>query len=105
MVASSVAVAHSARLALQSRLLSVYLPAVANLYDHHSDNTIVDGVENPVITLPDSIFLLSRELFRLRRPRVFGQRPDLFYNPFPRLFERFECSRSEGSPKSLSCEP
>ena len=43
--------------------------------DHHGAFGIVNRIENPVVTLTDSIPLMAGELFTARRPRVFRKTP------------------------------
>jgi hypothetical protein len=42
---------------------------------------VVDGIKDPIASLPNSIALLSGQLLRPTGPRVVGQRLDALYHP------------------------
>jgi hypothetical protein len=49
---------------------------MANFDDHDPAFGIVDGIENAIVALPNSILLVTRELLTTVRPRVLGEPSD-----------------------------
>jgi hypothetical protein len=43
---------------------------------------IIDGIDDPVVSLPHSVLFPAGELLRTRSPRVIGQSPDPVHDPF-----------------------
>ena len=47
-------------------------PPVSDLHDHNGQFLVIDGKGDSVITLPDPILLLARQLLTARWPRILG---------------------------------
>ena len=59
---------------------SVNVPAVANLDDHDHKFTVLDQIEDPVVTLPNTVFSPTGELLTSWWPWFGGEGTDFFYD-------------------------
>jgi hypothetical protein len=59
---------------LSSSSLSIDIPAVADLKDVDAAFSILDGINNAIVALPDAIAFLGRKLFTTWRSRIVFER-------------------------------
>jgi len=43
-------------------------------------NSVLNGIQNPIITLPDSVFIITGQHFGLRKPWIISQCRDTRQN-------------------------
>lgn len=67
-------------------LASIDLATMPDLEYLDCPGVIVNRIHDPVISLPNPVSFLSRQLLAALRPRFFPQRPDPFENPPQVLF-------------------
>jgi hypothetical protein len=52
--------------------------AMTDIHERHDARVIVNGVNHPVVLLPNAIVVMSRELLAAGWPRVLFQAPQTF---------------------------
>ena len=63
-------------------LSPIDLPSVPDFEYLDRSAVVVNGIDNPVVPLPDPVPFLRRELLAAEGPRVFSERPDALDEPY-----------------------
>jgi len=65
---------------------AIYVASVPHFEHDHSLRAIFDQVHNPVVTLPQSILILPRQLLAPEWSRLIGQALDALHDALPVFF-------------------